>query len=139
MSIAEIIFTIALGGSLPILIFLVIYILGKIQAYQEKKNKERNADFYEFREEVFKSQSELRESKKYIDEVKKDIDKIIAEMPYLTNHRRKQAEESLEIIRNDLVDYRETVHRPLETNARLLQSRLNAWEKLLVALGEKIY
>ena len=138
MSIAEITFII-ICIVLPGLTCLAIYILGKIQAYQEKKSRERNADFYEFREEVFKSQSELCESRRYIDEVKKDIDNIIAEMPYLTNHHRRQAEESLEIIRNDLADYRETVHRPLETNARLLRDRLNAWEKLLIAQGEKIY
>ena len=138
MSIAEITFIIVFF-ILPLLTCLAIYVLGKVLAYQEKKSKERNADFYEFREEVFKSQSELLESMWYIDEVKKDIDNIIAEMPYLTEHHRKQAEESLEIIRNDLVDYRETVHRPLKTNARLLRERLNAWEKLLVAQGEKIY
>ena len=138
MSIAEITFIIVFF-ILPLLTCLAVYVLGKIQDYQEKKSKERNASFYEFREEVFKSQSELLESKRYIDEVKKDIDSIIAEMPYLTNHHRRQAEESLEIIRNDLADYQETVHRPLETKARLLQNRLNAWEKLLVAQGEKIY
>lgn len=138
MSIAEITFIIVFIG-FPILTCLAIYVLGKVLAYQEKKSKERNADFYEFRKEVFKSQSELLESRRYIDEVKKDIDNIIAEMPYLTEHHRKQAEESLEIIRNDLADYRETVHRPLETDARLLRERLNAWEKLLVAQGEKIY
>ena len=138
MSIAEITFIIVFF-ILPLLTCLAIYILGKIQDYQEKKSKERNAEFYEFREEVFKSQSELCESKQYIDETKEAIDKIIAEMPYLTNQGRKQAEESLEIIRNDLADYRETVHRPLETNAILLRDRLNAWEKLLVAQGEKIY
>lgn len=137
MNFAEIIFIIFVG--LPILTCLAIYVLGKIQDYQEKKSKERNAEFYEFREEIFKSQSELLASRRYIDEVKKDIDNIIAEMPYLTNHRRKQAEESLEIIRNDLADYRETVHRPLEIDARLLRDRLNAWEKLLIAQGEKIY
>lgn len=138
MSIEEITFIIVFIG-FPILTCLTIYVLGKIQAYQEKKNKERNASFYEFREEVFKSQSELCESKQYIDEVKKDIDKIIAEMPYLTSQGRQRAEKALEIIRNDLADYRETVHRPLETNARLLRDRLNAWEKILVAQGEKIY
>ena len=138
MSITEITFIIIFIG-LPILTYLAIYVLGKILDYQIKKSKERNADFYEFREEVFKSQSELCESKRYIDEVKQDIDKIIAEMPYLTNHHRRQAEESLEIIRNDLADYRETVHHPLETKARLLRNRLNAWEKILVAYGEKIY
>ena len=138
MSIAEITFIIVFIG-FPILTCLAIYVLGKIQDYLIKKSKERNADFYEFREEVFKSQSEFLESKQYIDEVKQDIDKIIAEMPYLTNHHRRQAEESLEIIRNDLADYRETVHHPLETKARLLRNRLNAWEKILVAYGEKIY
>lgn len=138
MSIAEITF-IMVCIVLPLLTCLAVYVLGKIQDYQEKKSKERNAEFYEFREEVFKSQRELLESRQYIDEVKKDIDSIIAEMPYLTEHHRKQAEESLEIIRNDLADYRETVHRPLETDARLLRDRLNAWEKLLVAQGEKIF
>lgn len=138
MSIAEITFII-ICIVLPSLTCLAIYVLGKIQDYLIKKSKERNADFYEFREEVFKSQSELCESRRYIDEVKKDIDNIIAEMPYLTNHHRRQAEESLEIIRNDLADYRETIHNPLETNARMLRDRLNAWEKLLIAQGEKIY
>lgn len=138
MSIAEITF-IMVCIVLPLVTCLIIFVLGKIQDYQIKKSKERNADFYEFREEVFKSQSELLESRRYIDEVKQSIDSIIEEMPYLTNRLKRQAEESLEIIRNDLADYKETVHRPLETNARLLRDRLNAWEKLLVEQGEKIY
>ena len=138
MSIAEITF-IMVCIVLPLVTCLIIFVLGKIQAYQEKKSKERNASFYEFREEVFKSQSELLESRRYIDEVKQSIDNVVAEMPYLTNRLKRQAEESLEIIRNDLADYKEIVHHPLETKARLLRNRLNAWEKLLVEQGEKIY
>ena len=126
------------------LIILLIFpifmcILATIQTYKKKKSIERNASFYEFRDEVFESQCELCKSQRYVDDVKKDIDKIIAEMPYLTKQGKQQAEKSLEIIRNDLADYQETIHYPLETKARLLRDRLDAWEKILIAQGEKIY
>lgn len=134
MDIIDFILAIILTSPL-LLMLLILFIL----IIKQKKSKKRNARFYEFRDEVFKVQSELGESRQYIDDVKKDIDKIIAEMPYLTTQGKQQAEKNLEIIRNDLADYRETVHRPLETKARLLRDRLDAWEKILIAQGEKIF
>lgn len=134
MDIIDFILAIILTSPL-LLMLLILFIL----IIKQKKSKERNADFYEFREEVFKVQSELGESRQYIDDVKQDIDKIIAEMPYLTSQGRQRTEKALEIIRNDLADYQETVHRPLETKVRLLRDRLDAWEKILIAQGEKIY
>lgn len=131
--------TIGIFGGTVLITWLCCKICDWNYNRKAEKSIAKNVEFYAYIKECRQISREVTQAHEQEREIRADIDKVIKEMPYLSAPMRKQAEESLELMREHLSAYREECVAPLEAQEKKMWEIQRAWQRKLEESGEKIY